>query len=527
MASVPIRRVAAVLIAFAAVAGPSKGGHCRWSSIASVVSGFSRTVSAQQDVGSPRAAAQLTILQLNDVYSTVPVDGLGGLARVATVKQQLAGEGLTPFMMIAGDFLSSSVASTVFKGEQMIAALNAAGLDLATFGNHEFDFGVDLLLQRMREAKWQWVVSNVLDIKTGEPLGGAAPYVVRTFGPLKVGFIGLCLVSEGIGRDKLERIRIIDPQEAAAKYLPALKREQVDVIVALTHLTFAEDRALAERFPEIDLIVGGHEHYAITAVENGTFITKTGSDAKFVGRIDVNKRPGGVVERFYELIPITSLIPDEPRTAAVVESYEKRLGKELEAIVARTRVPLDGVAMRLRASETNLGNLVADAMRTEARTEIAIVNAGGIRSDRLHPPGPLLRRTLVEIHPFGNVVCTVSVPGRVVLQALNHGVSRLPTAAGQFPQVSGLTMRVDLKGPVGERVKDVKVQGQPIDSDRLYTVAIPDFVWLGGDGYTMFAGQRVLVGPESGTSMVSALENYVVGRGEIAPTVEGRIAITR
>ena len=106
----------------------------------------------------------------------MPIDGLGGLARVATLKQNLAKAGRTPFLVLAGDFLSPSVASSVFKGEQMIAALNAAGLDLATLGNHEFDFGDDVLIQRMREAKFQWVVSNVVDTATGQPIGGAAPY---------------------------------------------------------------------------------------------------------------------------------------------------------------------------------------------------------------------------------------------------------------------------------------------------------------------------------------------------------------
>ena len=106
----------------------------------------------------------------------MPTDGLGGLARVATEKQRLAAEGHRPFLVIAGDFLSPSVASSVFKGEQMIAALNAAGLDLATLGNHEFDFGDDLLIQRMREATFTWVVSNVVDTRTGKPIGNAVPY---------------------------------------------------------------------------------------------------------------------------------------------------------------------------------------------------------------------------------------------------------------------------------------------------------------------------------------------------------------
>src|SRR5439155_13761542 len=119
-----------------------------------------------------RSAAAVTFLQLNDVYTTQPTDGQGGLARVATLKQNLAKAGRTPFLVMAGDFLSPSVASSVFKGEHMIAALNAAGLDLATLGNHEFDFGDDVLIQRMHEAAFQWVVSNVIDTKTNLPIGG-------------------------------------------------------------------------------------------------------------------------------------------------------------------------------------------------------------------------------------------------------------------------------------------------------------------------------------------------------------------
>src|SRR5205085_7311802 len=134
------------------------------------------------------------------------------------------------------------VASSVFEGERMIAALNAAGLDLATLGNHEFDFGDDVLIQRMREGTFQWVVSNVVDTNTGQPIGGAAPFVVKTFGALKVGFIGLCLISSEISPEKLARVRLIDPMAAAAAYLPLLQREGVNVIVAITHLTFAEDR---------------------------------------------------------------------------------------------------------------------------------------------------------------------------------------------------------------------------------------------------------------------------------------------
>src|SRR5688500_16080264 len=132
------------------------------------------TVAPQDQPATRRDLPPLTFLQINDVYSTVPVADVGGVARVATLKQRIAAEGNTPFFILAGDFLSSSVASTVFKGEQMIAALNAAGLDMATLGNHEFDFGADVLRQRMKESKWQWVASNLVD-GTGKSMPGTVP----------------------------------------------------------------------------------------------------------------------------------------------------------------------------------------------------------------------------------------------------------------------------------------------------------------------------------------------------------------
>ncbi len=506
------------LLAVAIVCSPAKAGcHLR-----------AETVFAQQEEpSSPRAGAPLTILQINDVYSTLPIDGAGGLARVATMKQNLEAARRTPLLVLAGDFLSPSVASSVFKGEQMVAALNAAGLDLATLGNHEFDFGVDVLIQRMGEAKWQWIVSNVIDTNTGRPIGGALPYLVKTFGSLKVGFIGLCLTTSEISPDKLTHVRLVDPLEAAGTYLPSLQREGADVIIAITHLAFADDRALAQRFPQIDLIIGGHEHYPLTATENRTLISKAGSDAKFVARIDVNRQPSGIVERFFEIVPITSALADEPRTAAVVKSYEDRLGAELNTIVATTRVPLDADSVRIRAAETNLGDLFADVMRAAARADIAIVNAGSIRGDRVYQPGPLTRRAIVDMHPFGGVICKVAVPGRIVLQALNNGVSKLPGTAGQFPQVSGLTMRVAPNAPAGNRVSDVRVGGQPLDPNKTYTVAITDYMLIGGDDYGMFVNQQVLIGPEAGDLIVTALEKSLAERGDVSPAVDGRIAIVR
>jgi len=510
----------------ATLVGPPEGGH--YASLSEggrsvdqdpVAAGQSV---AHDDPGSPRAQSAVTLLQINDVYSTVPVDGRGGLARVATLKQQLAAAGRTPFLVLAGDFLSSSVASSVFKGKQMIDAFNAMGLDVATLGNHEFDFGKDILLQRMAESKFQYVIANVLDDATGQPVGGAAPFLVRTFNGLKVGFFGLCLTSDEISVDKRRGLRFLDPIDAAGRAVAALRREGVQAIVAITHLTYAEDRELVRRFPDISAVIGGHEHFPITSVVGSTLISKAGSDAKWVARIDL-RRDGSVLERHFALLPIDSALPDDPKTAGVVASYESQLSAELETVVGNSQVALDADTRRLRTSEPNIGNLIADAIRAEAGADAAITNSGSIRGDRVYPAGPLSRRLLIAMQPFGNVVCKIEAPGRVIVDALNHGVGKLPAAAGQFPQVSGLTMRIDASRPIGDRVRDVQIGGRPLDAAKPYTLAIPDYLLNGGDGYAMFANQRVLIGPEAGTLIVSALEKYVGSRREIAPQLEGRI----
>jgi len=477
---------------------------------------------AQEETGAPRAQAALTFLQINDVYATTPIDGVGGLARVATIKRRLAAGGHPVILALAGDFLSPSVASSVFKGEQMVAALNAAGLDLATFGNHEFDFGVAVLAKRMSESTFQWVVSNVVDGRTGGAIGNSVPYVLRDIGGFKVGFVGLCLTTSQIAPGVRGDFRFVDPMRAAAQYIPLLRRRGANVIVAITHLTFAEDRALVARFPQIDLVIGGHEHFPIASVENHALISKAGSDAKFVARIDINRAPGGGVERFYELMPVTGAIPDEPDTAKVVADYESRLGKELDAVVGSTSTPLDATGARL-TQETALGNLVADALRADVDADVGLANAGGVRGDRVYPAGPITRRTLLAMHPFGNVVCKIAVSGRVLLDALNSGVSKLPAAAGQFPQVSGVTMKVDVRGPPGNRLSEVRVNGEPLDVNKTYTVGLPDFVQKGGDNYSMFVGQRVLIDAQSGDLVVTALEKYIAAKREVAPGIEGRI----
>ncbi len=475
-----------------------------------------------------RRDAAVTFLHLADVYAIAPVDGgkAGGLARVAALDRRLAAGGREVLLTLGGDFLSPSVASSVFQGEQMMAVLAAAGLDLATIGNHELDFGPELLRRRMAAASWQWVVSNVRDAATGEPLPGARPYVVRRHGSLKVGYLGLCLAGSGVAADNRRGLTFDDPFEAAASALAALEDEGVDAIVALTHLDYADDVRLARRFPAIDLILGGHDHFPVASLVERTLIVKPGSDARHVVRVDLGRAaPGAPVEKHFELVPVTAGLGEEPETARVVAEWQARLEEQLDVVIGSTAEPLDAVASRVKSGESNLGNLLADAMRRDTGADLAILNSGSIRSNRVYPAGDLTRRDLAAIHPFGGVVCEVAADGRTVRAALEHGVSRLGEGSGRFPQVSGLRLRVDPSRPVGERVREVEVGGAALEPEKTYRLAIGDYLLKGGDGYDMLAGAEVRVNPESGNLLIAALEALIRERGEVAPRLEGRLRL--
>ncbi len=271
-------------------------------------------------------SVRLTILQINDVYDITPVERgkKGGLARVATLRDRIAQESPHVVFVLPGDFLSPSPMSSMFQGGQMVAALNAIGLDLATFGNHEFDFGAAVTRDRIRESRFTWVSANVLDPGTGLPFGGAVPFVLREYGGVRFAFFGLVTpethtLSKGAGT-----LKFLDPIQAAKDVVARARRAKADVIVALTHQDMADDKQLAAAIPEIDLILGGHEHVPLDARVGNTLILKAGSDGVFLGRVDVSVgigRDGRRVESKWELIPVTDEVPAKPEVAAVVKQY--------------------------------------------------------------------------------------------------------------------------------------------------------------------------------------------------------------
>ena len=476
-------------------------------------------------------SGRVTILQLNDLYDIMPVEKgkKGGLARIATLRDRIAKDSPDAVLVLAGDFLSPSTMSSVFQGSQMVAALNAAGLDLATFGNHEFDFGEQVTQQRMSESRFTWVSSNVMDPTTGLPFGNAVTFALRDVGGVRVAFIGLTTPETATLSQGAKNLKFLDPVAAAKDAVARARRTKADAIVALTHQAMADDKALAAAVPEIDVILGGHEHDPLNAKVGRTLILKTGSEAVNLGRIDLlfsAGKDGRRVETKWELIAVTDEIPEKPEVATVVKSYESRMADQLKSVAGTTSVPLDTRNELVRVKEAPVGNLIADAMREAMQADVALVNGGGIRGNAVTPAGTLTRGDVLKILPFANKIVKLEVTGDVLRAALENGVSQHEKIAGRFPQVSGIRYVFDPKKPAGSRLVSVTVGGKPLDPAARYSLATFEFLMGGGDGYTMLQQAKVLVNPMSGPMDSDVILDRLKS-GPVAPAVDGRIQVAQ
>jgi len=464
---------------------------------------------------------------LNDVYQEAPVDKgtHGGFARVATLRKEIMAKQPNTLFLFAGDTLSPSVASRTFRGRQMIASWNAVGLDYATLGNHEFDFGPNVLLERIAESKFKWICANVVDKTTGKIWGGLDPYVIRQVGGVKVGIIGLLTPDTLTSSRSGPQIDVLDPATVAKQLVPEMRSKGAQVIVALTHLDMPQDKEVANSVP-LDLVIGGHEHVVLQSIANGAPILKAGSDARNLGRIDIEYSDADkkVKSIDWELIPVTDQIPEEASVVMVVEEYEGKLNAELDQPVGETAVMLDALQANNQTRETNLGDLIADAYREETGAQIAIFNGGSIRSNQIYGPGKLTRRDVLSVLPFENPIVKMAIPGKTIRAALEHGISEIEKKSdGRFPQVSGLTFEYDATRPAGSRVLNILIGGKPLSESKTYTMATNSYVITGGDGYTMFADAKYLIKPESGNAESIALLNAFTKSKIISPKVDGRI----
>lgn len=478
---------------------------------------------------------RVTLLQVNDVYQFAPVDKgkAGGLARVLTLSKQVMSESPNTLFLFSGDTISPSVESNTkigdqrLQGKQMIEAWNLIGLDYAALGNHEFDFGPSVLLDRIKESKFKWLAANVIDKKTGKIFADTPEFVVREFDGVKIGIFGI-LLPDTLKTSRTDgAVDIRNPCATAARVIPKIRAAGARVIVALTHLSMAEDKQLA-RCSGVDVIIGGHEHTLLESMAGHTPIFKMTSDAREMGRIDLNiSRLTGRVESIdWKVYPVDETVNEDVAFAPLNEKYGDLL-KSLDGVVGKTDVPLEMRSADVRRRESNMGDFIADLYRESTGADVALVNGGSIRADTVIKMGEVTRRDVLAILPYNNKIVKIEISGAVLRAALEYGVASLDvdeTQPGRFPQVSGVRFTYDARLAPGKRLKTVTVNGKPLDDSQTYTLATTEYVALHeGDGYTNFRGAKVLIGPDKGPAEGDVLMKAITSVPSIGPKADGRI----
>jgi len=478
--------------------------------------------------GGPRPPEPLNpvrFLLINDVYvADTMSDGRGGLARVATVHTRLVDQGPILFVL-AGDVLSPSLLSKYYGGRQMVEALNAAKLDYATFGNHEFELEHDTLVARIAASNFKWISSNCTETN-GTPFPKVLPWDTLRVSGHKVGLFGLTLIG-----NYRRYVRCVNPDSAAHVAIDTLSALGADLIVAITHQTVTADRDLLSREPKLDLVLGGHEHEAHDSVVSGRHVLKADANARTAQFVTLWGGKGQW-RQAVGLVPIDSRLPSDTAVSRVVEAWDDSLRQRLgpERAVATTTAPIDARDEVSRKRESALGDLVADAIRAETGADVALINAGSMRLDDVIRAGSLTNYQLESIFLFPDETRIVSFPvaGERLRELLEHGVSDSALGKGGFLQVSGVTFTYDPARPSGKRlVGDIRrAGGGPISAGDTVRVAFDVYpACQGGDGYKVPEAAASCPAGNSAPRAVDLLMRYIVDSlgGQVKPPSDGRI----
>ncbi len=473
----------------------------------------------------PPPTNPLRILSVNDVYVLDTLsDGHGGLARVATLRGRLADVGPTLFVL-AGDVLSPSLLSKYYNGRQMVQAFNAAKLDYATFGNHEFDIPRDTLVARIAESQFKWISSNCREAG-GTAFPGVIPWDTLTRQGRKIGIFAVTL--QGQYR---KYVQCSDPDSAARAAADTLGKLGAQLIIGLTHQPLAADRALLVQDTSIALILGGHEHEAHDETIGSRHALKADANDRTAQFVTVWGAKGAWREA-PTLVPITDEFPPDTATARVVAAWQDSLHRRLgaERVIATATAPIDARDAVSRHGESPIGDLVTDAFRGGTGADVALLNAGTLRLDDVIPAGPVSNYLIESLFLFADEARVVTFPltGTRLRAILEHGVANGSIGAGPFLQVSGVSFTYDPSRPSGSRIVGpiTRSGGAQIAAGDTVTVAFDVYpACEGGDGYAVPEAGRVCATWESAPRGADLLTRYIgdVLGGRIAPPPADRI----
>lgn len=430
-------------------------------------------------------ARQVTLLYVADLHGQLEphpelfwnggaerIETAGGFARVkAAIDAIRAERGGEVLVLDAGDTLQGSGAAALTEGAAIVPALNALELDLGVPGNWEVAYGPQVLKSRAEQIRHPLIAANIRDDASGQRL--FEPYVIREVAGVKVAVVGFS--------DPDVPMRQPPAYSTGLRYddhaeLPALAKEVkakgAQVVVLASHIGLSKAVALTEDVPGFDVHLSAdtHERTYQPIERNGTWIVEPGAFGSFLGRLDLWVRDGKIVDRRWELIELTDKVPEDPKVKAIVEKSLAPLREKLDKPVGTAA----GVLARYAVVETTLDHLLADALREATGTEIALSN--GFRFGSPVLPGTLREKDLWSFYPVVTRLMTGKVTGRQLRDFWEREIENAfardarKRFGGWLPRPSGLQVRFDSSAEPGQRVLDIKVNGEPLDDDRLYTL---------------------------------------------------------
>jgi len=514
--------VASLLVLSAAV-GPA-GALAAPTGDAPAADGGSATVAAGATAQATNNTT-VTILSYNDVQTAAAQNGT--FPRMATlVDERRAAHDNPTFVFGAGDEVSPHSLSPLTQWRTPVDALNEIRPDAEAIGNHDLDFGFEAVGNVSAASEFPWLLANVVDSETGETVPGTEPYTVVERDGVRVGVVGLVdeKVKSKTAVDFAEQgYELRNYSEVGSEYATQLRDEEnVDVVVALGHFGVPVAKDFANSTDAVDVVlVGDDEQYYPPQETDGVVISEAEARANYVGELNLTVSGGEVADWDGRLVSTENSTKD----ANVSEVIETARGEQLSTVAGQSGVELDARFSSNYHDETNLGNLVGDAFLAKSGADVAITNAGGIRSDGLYGPGNITAGDVYNVLPFNNHMVTVELTGGELEQLLASQVVTLESETGQQYdaesqlQVGGVTYEWYTHNGTDDHIRDVYVGGEPVDPDATYEVTVNSYM-AGWDGSVL---TNATVVDEDYTLYGTALFDYIESQGTVAPEGEDRI----
>lgn len=493
----------------------------------------------------------IVILHTNDVHG-----GIAGYAKLAAVKESYTASGAYTLLVDAGDYIQGDPTVSASQGKTAIELMNSTGYDAATVGNHEFDYGYANLKTISAQANFPILAANV-------QYNGATAFDSHTIftaaNGKKIGVFGLETPETATKAHpaKIQGVTFVggqDMMKLAQTEVDTLKAAGCDYVICLGHLGIDAESTgnrsidVLNAVTGIDVFIDGHSHSTldqIKAATNGTgkvgnaYLTSTGTKLANVGVVDI--APDGTITT--SNVPLDTLTTENADTAAVIQRIQQQIDADYGAVFAQSEVQLNGEKAQVRTGETNLGDLITDAMLWQAGTlgekvDAAVNNGGGIRASL--SVGGLTKKDINTVLPFGNTLYLVKLTGAQLLEALEASTCSLPESIGAFPQVSGIEYTVNTgakfsstenypgstygKPNAVNRVTIQSVGGAAFDPAETYSIVTNDFLGAGGDTYYMFKSSPV--GYDTGVPLDEVLMDYITAqcKGTITKAAYGQTA---